>query len=190
MHQQNRFELPEMNQGVRSFPVIAHGKNVLYESPSRAELAEHVGLRRRLTSKTYDVVVVGAGPARLGAAVNASSEGASTLVLDGLGPGGQAGASSLIENCPGFPSGIAGRELAYLSYLQALKFGAEFMIPATASGLERNADGSYLVCNAEGDRISGKTSIIATGVRYRLLSNSSVRQPLSKLCKHMSAIRS
>jgi thioredoxin reductase (NADPH) len=114
-------------------------------------------------------VILGSGPSGLGAAVYSSSEGLSTLVLDALGPGGQAGSSSKIENYAGFPNGLPGRELAQLSYLQSLKFGAEFVAPSHVVCLKRTATGLYDIGTSEGDFVQGKTIIISTGVSYRLL---------------------
>ncbi|HTV48573.1 MAG TPA: FAD-dependent oxidoreductase [Phycisphaerae bacterium] len=153
----------------QKFPVVTHGSGIIFEAPTKAELAQYIGLRRTLPRKTYDVLILGGGPSGLGAAVYAASEGLSTLVLDQAGPGGQAGASSRIENYAGFPNGISGRDLAHLSYLQALKFGAEFLIPATVSGFTRQDDGSYKILTAEGDSIDTRAVVIATGVSYRLL---------------------
>src|SRR6202167_1925711 len=151
------------------YPMITCGKKLLFQSPGLTQLAENIGVRHRLPEKTYDVLVLGSGPSGLGAAIGASSEGLSTLVLDGLGPGGQAGASSRIENYAGFPNGMTGRELAQLSYLQALKFGAEFVAPCHVTELKRDGDGLYQVRTSEGDVAIGKTVIIATGISYRLL---------------------
>src|ERR1700676_2260365 len=151
------------------YPMITCGKRLLLRSPGLTQLAENIGVRHRLPEKTYDVLVLGSGPSGLGAAICAASEGLSTLVLDGLGPGGQAGASSRIENYAGFPNGVTGRDLAQLSYLQALKFGAEFVAPCHVTELKRDGDGLYQVRTSEGDVAIGKTVIIATGVSYRLL---------------------
>ncbi|MGA3077446.1 MAG: FAD-dependent oxidoreductase [Bryobacteraceae bacterium] len=150
------------------YPMITCGKRLLFRSPGLTQLAENIGVRHRLPEKTYDVIVLGSGPSGLGAAICAASEGLSTLVLDGLGPGGQAGSSSKIENYAGFPNGVTGRELAQLSYLQALKFGAEFVAPCHVTELKRD-DGLYQVRTSEGDVAISKTVIIATGVSYRLL---------------------
>jgi thioredoxin reductase (NADPH) len=114
-------------------------------------------------------VILGAGPAGLGAAVYAASEGLSTLVLDGFGPGGQAGSTSRIENYAGFPDGIAGRDLAHLVYLQALKFGADFHVPSTVSFLQCLDAGLFEVRTAEGDCILGRTVIVGAGVSYGVL---------------------
>ena len=151
------------------FPVVACGGKLLFQAPSLLQMADHLGLRRRLPQKTYDVLVLGSGPSGVGAAVYAASEGLSTLVLDGMGPGGQAGSSSKIENYAGFPDGIPGRDLAQLSYLQALKFGAEFAAPCRVTELGRAENGGLRVRTNEGDTATGKAVIIATGVSYRLL---------------------
>ena len=149
-------------------PVITYGRTLLFQNPGLRRLADHLGLRRPLPTGPRDVLILGSGPSGLGAAVYAASEGLTTLVLDGLGPGGQAASSSRIENYPGFPNGVAGRELAQLSYLQALKFGAEFAAPCHVVELRRDGD-VYRVRTAEGDEATGRTVIVATGVSYRLL---------------------
>jgi thioredoxin reductase (NADPH) len=167
--EKNATRLREIAGSEPRYPVIIWGKNLLFQNPGLSQLAEHIGLRHRLPQKTYDVVVLGSGPSGLGAAICACSEGLSTLVLDGIGPGGQAGSSSKIENYAGFPNGVTGRELAQLSYLQALKFGAEFVAPCHVTELKRYGDGLYQVRTSEDDVAIGKTVIIATGVSYRLL---------------------
>jgi thioredoxin reductase (NADPH) len=167
--QENRSQLEEIREDVQAYPVVTHGTRVLFESPSRAQLADHLGLRRKLADKVYDVLILGSGPSGLGAAVYAASEGLSTLVLDSLGPGGQAGSTSRIENYAGFPNGVTGQKLAHLVYLQALKFGADFLIPSTVNSLERRRTGLYRARTKEGDYVVGRTVIIATGVSYRLL---------------------
>jgi thioredoxin reductase (NADPH) len=166
--EQNATRLREIAGSEPRYPVIIWGKKLLFQAPGLSQLAEHIGLRHHFLEKTYDVVVLGSGPSGLGAAICASSEGLSTLVLDELGPGGQAVASSKIENYAGFPNGATGRELAQLSYLQALKFGAEFVAPCHVTELKREDD-LYQVRTSEGDVAVSKTVIIATGVSYRLL---------------------
>jgi thioredoxin reductase (NADPH) len=167
--QENRRKLEEIREDVQSYPVVAHGDRVLFEAPTRAQLADHLHLRRNLPNVTYDVLIVGAGPSGLGAAVYAASEGLSALVLDGLGPGGQAGSTSRIENYAGFPDGVNGGELAHLTYLQALKFGADFHVPSSVSNLERRSNGLLRARTVEGDYVLGRTVIVATGVSYALL---------------------
>jgi thioredoxin reductase (NADPH) len=165
----NRKQLEQIRTNVRRYPVIAHGKDVLFEGPSRFQLANHLGLRRRLPDRTYDVLILGAGPAGLSAAVYAASEGLSALILDSLGPGGQAASTSRIENYAGFPNGVTGQQLAHRVYLQALKFGADVLVPSTITSLDRSNDGVYRVETLEGDCAAGRTVIVATGVSYRLL---------------------
>lgn len=165
----NRIKLEQIREDVQSYPVVAHGSRVLFEAPTRAQLADHLRLRGQLPNSVCDVLILGAGPAGLGAAVYAASEGLSCLVLDGLGPGGQASSTSRLENYAGFPNGITGRDLAHLVYLQALKFGADFHVPSTVSNLERRSNGLYRVRTFEGDYVLGKSVIVATGVSYGLL---------------------
>jgi thioredoxin reductase (NADPH) len=166
----NRIKLEQIREDVQSYPVVAHGSRVLFEAPTRAQLADHLRLRRQLPSSVCDVLILGAGPAGLGAAVYAASEGLSCLVLDGLGPGGQASSTSRIENYAGFPDGVSGQDLAHSVYLQALKFGADFHVPSTVSSLERRSNGFYRARTVEGDYVLGRTVIIATGVSYGLLN--------------------
>jgi thioredoxin reductase (NADPH) len=112
--------------------------------------------------------VVGAGPAGLAAAVYGASEGLSTVVLEALATGGQAGTSARIENYLGFPAGISGAELAERATIQARKFGAEITVPGEAIRLDP-ADGTLRVHLRDGDSVIGRTVVIATGVRYRKL---------------------
>src|SRR5580692_3220367 len=167
--EENRIKLEQIREDVQSYPVVAHGSRVLFEAPTRAQLADHLRLRGQLPNSVCDVLILGAGPAGLGAAVYAASEGLSCLVLDGLGPGGQASSTSRIENYAGFPNGVSGQNLAHSVYLQALKFGADFHVPSTVSNLERLSSGLYRVRTVEGDYVLGRTVIIATGVSYGLL---------------------
>jgi thioredoxin reductase (NADPH) len=167
---ENAAKLREIKSDVQSYPVLTHGKKFVFQTPTRSQLADIVGLRRKFPSRNYDVIIIGAGPSGLGAAVNSASEGLCTLVLDGLGPGGQAGSSSRIENYAGFPDGVTGQELAHLSYLQALKFGADFVAPSNVAILEPMGDGFFRAESSEGDCVVGKTVIIATGVAYNSLT--------------------
>jgi thioredoxin reductase (NADPH) len=167
--EENQRKLEQLREDVLSYPVVTHGSQVLFEAPTRAELADHLRLRRPLANSVYDVLILGAGPAGLGAAVYTASEGLSSLVLDGLGPGGQAGSTSRIENYAGFPDGISGRDLAHLTYLQALKFGADFHVPSTVTNLDRRSNGLYRVRTLERDYVLGRSVIIAAGVSYGLL---------------------
>jgi thioredoxin reductase (NADPH) len=128
-----------------------------------------IGLRSTHSPKAVcDLVIVGAGPAGLAAAVYSASEGLATIVLDAVATGGQAGTSLRIENYLGFPSGISGSELAERAVIQAEKFGARINVPAQAAALERS-DGHYLIKLDDGTAVSGRAVLIATGVRYRKL---------------------
>jgi thioredoxin reductase (NADPH) len=118
--------------------------------------------------RTYDLVVVGTGPAGLGASVYGASEGLSTLALESIALGGQAGTSSRIENYPGFPAGLSGFELASRVLVQADKFGARTAVPQEAIGLKRE-DGYYRIELSEGGEVTARSVIAATGARYRRL---------------------
>jgi thioredoxin reductase (NADPH) len=149
-------------------PAVVFGSSALLRNPSIRALAEVVGLKRPLDGQIYDLVVVGAGPAGLAAAVYSASEGLSTLLLDGVAPGGQAGASTKIENYLGFPTGISGADLMGRAVLQAQKFGAEFSTPSLATELE--VAGPRPVVRIEGgERVAARCILIATGADYRKL---------------------
>src|SRR5262249_32050979 len=126
--------LDRLQVGVNEVPVIVCQEGYVLRNPSVEKLAAALGLSRNLDArKVRDVVIVGAGPAGLGAAVYAASEGLDVLVLESTAPGGQAGTSSRIENYLGFPTGISGFELAGRALTQAEKFGAEVSIATTAA---------------------------------------------------------
>ncbi len=146
--------------------VILYGQRVL-RNPGNAELAAAIGLTAPMRRhNTCELLVVGAGPAGLSAAVYGAADGMQTLVIEGTASGGQAGTSSRIENYLGFPSGISGDELAVRAMLQAEKFGAQFAIPAEATGAELT-DGQCTVRLADETSVTGRLLIIATGARYR-----------------------
>jgi thioredoxin reductase (NADPH) len=150
-------------------PVVARGRKLLLRNPSNRQLAEALGLRQPLEQAVYDLVVVGAGPAGLAAAVYGASEGLKTVVLERAGPGGQAGRSMRIENYLGFPTGITGGELAERAVVQANKFGARLTVPAPVTGL--TFEHTYPVLHLEGgETITTKCLLIATGAEYRRLS--------------------
>ena len=148
--------------------VIWQGKEVL-KNPTNAEFARTIGLKVDAPrDQTYDLVVVGAGPAGLGASVYGASEGLSTLALESIALGGQAGTSSRIENYPGFPAGLSGFELASRILVQADKFGARTAVPEEAVGLRRE-DVHYRIELSEGGEVASRSIIIASGARYRRL---------------------
>jgi len=137
--------------------------------PTDLEIADAFGLMAPLPAdRVYDVVVVGAGPSGLAAAVYASSEGLSTLVVEQQAVGGQAGTSSLIRNYPGFSRGVSGAHLAYRSFQQAWTFGTEysFMRPVEGLGVEGDL---RTVSMSDGSVVRGRSVVVATGVDYRRL---------------------
>ncbi len=138
-------------------------------NPTEQTLALKIGMsRERRTDFVYDVAVIGAGPAGLATAVYAASEGLSVAVLDARSYGGQAGASARIENYLGFPTGISGQALAARAFIQAQKFGAEILIPASVRTLDcARVDGALSVDLDDGARVRARTLVIASGARYR-----------------------
>lgn len=150
-------------------PALAWAGDVVLENPSLDEVARRVGVQREIPAGDFDTVVIGCGPAGLAAAVYAASEGLRTLVLDRVGPGGQAGTSSRIENYAGFPAGIPGRNLALRAYVQALKFGAIFSVPVAVHALRARNDGRHEIFTDDGTTVTTRTVIITTGVTYRNL---------------------
>ena len=150
-------------------PVTICGGRVL-RNPTNQQIADCLGFNEAIDQTTLrDVVIIGAGPAGLAAAVYAASEGLDALVLESDSPGGQAGSSSKIENYLGFPTGISGQELAAAAYAQAQKFGAQLLIARGAARLacERRP---YVVETDNGQRVAAKAVIIATGANYRRLA--------------------
>jgi thioredoxin reductase (NADPH) len=148
--------------------VIWRGKEVL-RNPSNAALADLIGLGGDdVAADSYDLVVIGAGPAGLAAAVYGASEGLSTLVVDGVATGGQAGMASRIENYLGFPAGLSGIELASRALVQARKFGAHIVGPREAVALRREGNSYVLTLDDDAEIMAG-TVIAAIGAHYRKL---------------------
>jgi thioredoxin reductase (NADPH) len=147
--------------------VILHDGRAL-RNPSETLLAQRLGMSGAPRKDfTYDVAVVGAGPAGLATAVYAASEGLSVIVLDARAYGGQAGASARIENYFGFPTGISGQALTSRAFVQAEKFGAQMMIPAVVKTLDCSAAGGALALELEDGRLNARTVVVASGARYR-----------------------
>jgi thioredoxin reductase (NADPH) len=166
---------PQVNQLLKEFglteadtPVVACAHLLLLRNPSNQKLADEVGIHQTLARSMYDLLVIGAGPAGLAAAVYGASEGLQTAVLDSVGPGGQAGSSMRIENYLGFPTGLTGAELTDRATLQANKFGAHLSVPTKAVHL--SFENGYAIVNADGNEpIMTKCLLIATGAQYRRL---------------------
>src|SRR5213078_3847119 len=159
--------LDRLQIGVNEVPVIVCEQGHVYRNPSIEALSAELGLTRDLDAKAVrDVVIVGAGPAGLGAAVYAASEGLDVLILESTAPGGQAGTSSRIENYLGFPTGITGQDLAGRALMQSEKFGAEVAIARGAVGLDCTST-PYKVRLATGEVVRTRTVVIASGARYR-----------------------
>jgi len=159
--------LDRFQVGVEDVPVVVCGSGVVLRNPTIEALASGLGLNRELdATATRDVVVVGAGPAGLAAAVYAASEGLDVLVLEHTAPGGQAGSSSRIENYLGFPTGISGYDLAGRALTQAEKFGAEVAIARGAVGLDCTFK-PYTVRLGTGEEVRTRTVVIASGAKYR-----------------------
>jgi thioredoxin reductase (NADPH) len=155
--------------------VICRGQTVL-RNPSNQEIADSLGFNEAIDGdQVRDLLIVGAGPSGLAAAVYGASEGLDVLVVEASAPGGQAGASSKIENYLGFPAGISGQELAARAYTQAQKFGAKMLIARRAE-LLTCARKPYAVAVDGGARVPARTVIIATGAEYRHLAIDNVRQ--------------
>ncbi|MGI8508117.1 MAG: FAD-dependent oxidoreductase [Gemmatimonadaceae bacterium] len=151
-------------------PIVIGRNGEWVSNPSVPDFARYMGFKmNEPPGEVHDLVVVGAGPAGLAAAVYAASEGLTTLVLDSVAAGGQAGTSSKIENYLGFPTGISGADLANRALLQAQKFGAVLSVPRTAVGL-RLDDGYRIVTLDDGSEIKALAVLVASGVEYRRLN--------------------
>lgn len=156
-----------MTTGPGDFPLVFCPNGSVLRAPDEAQLASCLGLVPTFEpSHVYDVAIVGAGPAGLAASVYAATEGLSVAVFDQRAPGGQAGASSRIENYLGFPTGISGQALAARAFQQALKFGAHLAIPGKVMCVERQ-DGLFVLSLFDGQRISARTVVVASGAAYR-----------------------
>jgi thioredoxin reductase (NADPH) len=160
--------LEEAGQDGSTLPVVVFHSGQVFVDPSDAELAEALGFGTTPGSGSYDLIIVGAGPAGLAAAVYAASEGLDTLVVEPQVAGGQAGTSAMIRNYLGFPRGIGGGDLANRALEQAWLFGANLVLAQRASGLR--ADGpKRLVQLSDGDEVAAEAVVVASGVSWRRL---------------------
>lgn len=149
-------------------PGVIIGRDRRLDEPTPHALARELGLDLNVDKeRLYDLVIVGAGPAGIAAAVYAGSEGLCALAIEDTAIGGQAGTSSRIENYLGFPTGISGTDLAFRGQVQAMKFGTRFIMPRRVEGLQRSEDGSFRVLLDCGESVHTRAVLIATGVQYR-----------------------
>ena len=155
-------------------PVVVFLDGTSMIQPSTSQVAEKMGFRTKAEQPFYDLIVIGAGPAGLAAAVYGGSEGLKTVLLEREAPGGQAGMSSRIENYLGFPAGLSGHDLARRALTQAQRFGVELLTPQEAVSL-RAAGPARIVTLSDGSELSGKTVLITTGVSYRTLDVPGVK---------------
>jgi thioredoxin reductase (NADPH) len=150
-------------------PLVITGDGRVAGKPSAEDLADLLGLQVTASRPFYDVAIVGAGPAGLGAAVYAASEGLSPLLVDAEAPGGQAGTSSRIENYLGFPTGVSGADLTRRAVAQARRFGTELLYPVRVTGLQA-ADPARILTLADGTEIAAESVLLAMGVQYNQLT--------------------
>ncbi|MBV8841995.1 MAG: FAD-dependent oxidoreductase [Bryobacterales bacterium] len=162
--------LQQFGVSLDQIPVLMCPERPALTNPSNAQVAGCLGFNAEIDEhRIYDLVVVGAGPAGLAAAVYAASEGLGVLVLESTAPGGQAGSSSRIENYLGFPTGITGQELAGRAFIQAEKFGAQVAIARVAKGLRCDRRPFVVDC-VDNEPVQGRTLIVASGAEYRKLA--------------------
>jgi thioredoxin reductase (NADPH) len=172
--------LDRFHFNVADVPVLICRGELVLRNPTNRQIADCLGFNEAVDqARVRDLLVIGAGPAGLAAGVYGASEGLDVLMLETSSPGGQAGASSKIENYLGFPTGISGQELAGRAYAQAQKFGAQVIIAKSARKLECSRR-PYAVEVGEGDVVTARTVVIATGAEYRKL-------PLQNLSKFEGA---
>jgi len=152
----------------KNLPIVLFPDGSHLKEPSSEALGEKAGLKTRALMPSYDLAIIGAGPAGLAAAVYGTSEGLTTVMIEREAPGGQAGSSSRIENYLGFPSGLSGSDLARRAVAQARRFGTEILTPQQAIKIRLN--GPYRVITlSDGSEISCQALLLATGVSYRRL---------------------
>jgi len=159
----------------KELPVVVFEDGSLLKSPEDAEIAKKIGLRSTALEELYDVVIIGAGPAGLAAAVYGGTEGLKTLMIEKKAPGGQAGTSSRIENYLGFPSGLSGADLTRRALTQATRFGVELLSPCEV--VEINIKDNYKILSlSNGHEVKTHTIVIATGVDYKTLDIKGINE--------------
>lgn len=151
-------------------PGVIIGADTRMPDPTPRKVAQYLGLDLDICSqRTFDLLIVGGGPAGVAAAVYAGSEGIEALVIEDTAVGGQAGTSSRIENYMGFPTGISGTDLTWRGQVQAMKFGTRFVMPRRVEAMTRREDGAYCLTLDDADEICARSVLVATGVQYRRL---------------------
>lgn len=161
---------------VSDIPVLICRGDLVLRNPTNADAAMCFGLNEGIDeASVYDLIVVGAGPSGLAAAVYGASEGLNTLVIESNAPGGQAGSSSRIENYLGFPTGISGQDLAGRAFVQAEKFGARIAVARSAASLQC-ARPPYAIGLDDGASVQSRSIVIATGAQYRRLNLANLAQ--------------
>jgi len=154
-------------------PFVFFDDGTFQSDPDIKSLALRMGLNPNASQELYDVIIIGAGPAGLAAAVYGASEGLKTLLIEKHAPGGQAGTSSRIENYLGFPSGLSGADLTRRAITQATRFGTEFLSPQEVAQIELR-DQYKILKMADGKEVSAKSLVITTGVSYRHLETEGI----------------
>src|SRR6201999_4499341 len=151
-------------------PAVIFGRDNVVADPSPDKVARLLGVSRDFPEeKDFDVLIVGGGPAGAAAGVYAVAEGLSALVIEDIAIGGQAGASSRVEDYLGFPTGISGADLVWRGEVQAMKFGTQFATPRRVVQLDELEDKTFCATFDNGLRVRGKAVVVATGVQYRRL---------------------
>lgn len=177
----------------KDLPAVKCPDGKVLTQPTLREISQGAGIWRHCPTDSVDLAIIGAGPAGIAAAVYAASEGLSTLVLDRLGPGGQAGGSSRIENFIGFPVGLSGTDLATRGILQMLKFGAQLVAPVEVMSVKKNPDGPGHLLELDcGALIKARVVLIAAGVEWRKLEAENAdrfeRQGVYYACTSVEAL--